>query len=158
MGLFLVREVLLLIRLSSRKTNLRKWMHHHRGTEGHSPFSFLISSSSVNGQNTNQEQWTFVMTHEKEHSRQFHSIDNIVLLFLRIACWFHPLMHIYYKRLRLVHEFQADVAANSNAKDYGTFLLEQNLLQGAPLLAHAINYSPLKTRIIMLTKNKNYPN
>jgi hypothetical protein len=118
----------------------------------HSPFSFFKLIFIKSRQNYNASQWTLLFDHEKEHANQLHSLDNLLLIILRIICWFHPLAHIFYHRLRMVHEFQADQAAAKNTYQYGTFLLEQNLIQGAPVLAHSFHYSPLKTRIAMLTK------
>ncbi|MBL7766108.1 MAG: hypothetical protein JNJ58_08455 [Chitinophagaceae bacterium] len=153
--IILIREVLMLIRLyrAGSKTSENGCVIIETGKE-HGPFSFLNFIFVGHRSSYTSDQWAFLMTHEMEHGRQFHSVDNIVLLVLRIAFWFNPFIHIYYKRLRIVHEFQADVAANSNTIEYGTFLLEQNMLQGAPMLTHTINYSPLKTRMIMLTKNQ----
>ncbi len=119
--------------------------------KAHSAFSFfnIVFVSSKAGYN--EDQWTLLMAHEKEHGRQLHSADNILLLILRILFWFHPLPHIYFTRLRAVHEFQADSAAATDIHHYGTFVLEQCLLKGAPLLTHSFNYSPIKKRIAMLT-------
>ncbi|MBK8143696.1 MAG: hypothetical protein IPK62_01225 [Bacteroidetes bacterium] len=92
--------------------------------------------------------------HEKEHYRQLHLIDNLFLILLRIVFWFHPLVYIFFNKLRIVHEYQADRAAATDTAHYGLFLLEQNLLQSAPSLTHSFNYSPIKTRIAMLLKTK----
>ncbi|MBK7763284.1 MAG: hypothetical protein IPI46_07905 [Bacteroidetes bacterium] len=122
--------------------------------QNHAPFSFFHLVFIRSRQDYNNAQWLLLITHEKEHSKQLHCLDNLFLILLRIIFWFHPLPHIYFNRLRMVHEFQADqINANDNLA-YGIFLIEQNLLQGAPILAHSINYSPLKTRITMLTKKR----
>lgn len=119
-----------------------------------SPFSFF-TIIFVNSKTAYSEmQWKLLITHEKEHGRQFHSLDNLLLLTLRILFWFHPLPHIYFRKLRMVHEFQADNAAATDIQQYGTFLLEQNLLQQTSLLTQSFNYSPIKTRIAMLTRTK----
>jgi bla regulator protein BlaR1 len=122
--------------------------------KNHSAFSFfnIIFLNSKAGYNA--EQWALLMAHEKEHGRQLHSVDNILLLLLRILFWFHPLPHIYFTRLRVVHEFQADRAAATDIHHYSTFVLEQCLLKGTPLLTHSFNYSPIKKRIAMLTGAK----
>jgi beta-lactamase regulating signal transducer with metallopeptidase domain len=117
----------------------------------HCAFSFFNIIFINSRQSYDESEWALLIAHEKEHGRQMHSIDNLLLISLRIIFWFHPLPHIYYKRLRIVHEFQADKVAATDTTDYGTFLLEQSLLQGAPILTHSINYSPIKNRIAMLT-------
>ena len=120
----------------------------------HTVYSFsniiFISSKS----DYSPAQWEFLLMHEKEHFRQLHLIDNLILISLRIVFWFHPLVHLFFNKLRIVHEYQADRAAATDTAHYGLFLLEQNLLQGAPLLTHSFNYSPIKIRIAMLLKTK----
>ncbi|MBS1587521.1 MAG: M56 family metallopeptidase [Bacteroidetes bacterium] len=119
----------------------------------HSPFSFFNLLFVAGRATYNDAQWQLIVAHEREHARRLHSVDNLLLILLRIAFWFHPLPHIYYKRLRMLHEFQADEVA-TDANSYGAFLLEQNMLQAAPLLALSLHYSPIKKRILMLTKAK----
>jgi len=120
----------------------------------HSPFSFFNIVFIRSREDYSHAQWTLLIAHEKEHSRQLHVADNLVLILLRIVCWFNPLPHLYFKKVRILHEFQADRAAATDTADYGFFLLEQNLLQGAPILTHSFNYSPIKIRIAMLTRKK----
>lgn len=153
--LFVTRELLYLLRLYRRG---RK-----RGEDGclvvetgevHSPFSFFNLVFVGSRAAYNDDQWRLLMAHEKEHSRRLHSLDNLLLILLRIVCWFHPLPHIYYRRLRTVHEFQADRAAAAGSEGYGAFLIEQSMLRGAPVLTHSINRSPIKSRIAMLTAAK----
>src|SRR5690606_33641965 len=52
----------------------------------------------------------------------------------------------------LVHEYQADKAVKNNPSDYGKFLVEQSVLNAAPVLAHSFIRSPLKKRILMMTR------
>jgi hypothetical protein len=152
--ILLIREAVLLSRLyrNGRKSVEVSCTIIETDKE-HSPFSlfnmFFVSSRDV----YTDAQWQLIVAHEREHALLLHSIDNILLILLRIVFWFHPLPHIYYKRLRMLHEFQADdVAPDPNS--YGAFLLEQNMLVAAPLLAHSLHYSPIKKRILMLTKTK----
>jgi len=120
----------------------------------HSPFSFFGMIFISDRRYYNKTQWHLLIAHEQEHISQRHSLDNLLLVILRVIFWFHPLVHIYYKRLRMIHEFQADDAAAKDLREYGSFLLEQNMMQETALLIHSFNYSPIKTRIAMLTKEK----
>jgi beta-lactamase regulating signal transducer with metallopeptidase domain len=122
--------------------------------KSHGPFSFFNIVFVKSRGDYNAQQWQQILRHEREHGSQWHSADNLVILLLRAVFWFHPLPHIYHRRLRLVHEFQADEAASETPSVYGAFLLEQHMLQGTPMLAHSFYYSPLKIRIAMLTTTK----
>jgi hypothetical protein len=125
--------------------------------KNHCPFSLFNIVFIRSRVDYNQVQWDILIAHEKEHNLQFHVFDNLGLIILRIIFWFNPLVYIFFKKLRIVHEFQADKAAATNPTFYGTFLIEQNLLQGAPTLTHSFNYSPIKTRIAMLTQTSSKP-
>jgi hypothetical protein len=93
-----------------------------------------------------------IMAHEQQHIRRHHSADKLLMLLVQSLFWFHPLVYAFGKRLTLVHEFQADTIASGQTADYGKFLLEQMVMQSAPLPAHSFNYSPIKNRILMITR------
>ncbi len=118
----------------------------------HAPFSFrnLLFVSSV--KQYSADEWYMILAHEKRHTALLHIIDLLLMQAARIALWFHPLVYAYNKRLLLVHEYQADNAAAQQPQGYGKFLIEQALLQSAPSLAHSFNRSPIKKRIVMLTR------
>ena len=120
--------------------------------KNHAPFSFRNNLYISNRNLYNNEEWNMVLLHEKRHTSLFHFIDLILLQSARIIFWFHPLVYIYNKRLLLVHEYQADNAAARQPKIYGSFLIEQAMLRPAPSLSHSFNRSPIKNRIVMLTR------
>jgi hypothetical protein len=93
-----------------------------------------------------------IVSHESRHSSLFHLADLILLQIAKVIFWFHPLVYVYNKRLLLVHEYQADSVAAPQPQAYGRFLVEQALLQSAPSVAHSFNRSPIKNRIVMLTR------
>src|SRR5690606_5454898 len=50
-------------------------------------------------------------------------------------------------------EYEADQqAASGKVHQYGSFLLRETLLRGAPAITHSFHFSPLKNRITMLTQ------
>lgn len=118
----------------------------------HTPFSIFNFVFVESKAQYTAEQWKIILTHEQLHSMAFHFADTLLVQLTRIAFWFHPLVYLYQKRLALVHEYQADGAGAAKAKQYGAFLIEQSMLQHAPAIAHSFNYSPIKSRIIMLGK------
>lgn len=120
--------------------------------QSHAPFSFFHVIFVKNKQDYDGPGWQFVLQHEKEHGRLLHSLDNLLLILCRVIFWFHPLVHIYYKRVRAIHEYQADAIAD-NIVAYGSFLVEQTLFDRTPILVHSLHYSSIKNRIAMLTKS-----
>ncbi len=155
----LMKEIIYLIKLFQRghKTNEQDCIIVQTG-KSHAAFSIFNILFINHKDDYTNAQWEFLIAHEKEHHQQLHIIDNLLLIILRILAWFNPLTHIYFNKLRIVHEFQADEAAASDKAEYGLFLIEQGLLQGAPILAHSFNYSPIKNRIAMLVKSKSKRN
>lgn len=147
------KEIIQLIDFYKKGKKIRseKYMIVETGVN-HSPFSIFNIIYVNTKTDFNSEQWQLLMSHEMEHGRLMHSIDKCLMLMIRVAFWFHPLTYLYYKKLMIVHEYQADAPSKNRSKVYGAFLLEQNLLQKAPILTHSFNYSPLKKRINMLTR------
>ncbi len=124
--------------------------------KGHAPFSiFHILFVDSKDQYT-PEQWNIILDHEEQHSRLWHFADQLIVQLARIVFWFNPLVYIYNNRLMLLHEYQADKLSGKQPAIYGRFLVEQSLLHTAPKLAHSLNRSPIKTRIIMLTKTSSF--
>lgn len=158
-SVLLMKEIIYLIKLfhNGHKTNEQDCIIVQTG-KSHAAFSIFNILFINHKDDYTKAQWEFLIAHEKEHHQQLHIIDNLLLIILRILAWFNPLTHIYFNKLRIVHEFQADEAAASDKAEYGLFLIEQGLLQGAPILAHSFNYSPIKNRIAMLVKSKSKRN
>ena len=150
----LVREALKLVVLyrKGRKTPEGIYTLIETGHD-HTPFSFrhMVFVNS-RGQYSAAE-WQMILHHEGQHSTLWHLADILLLQAARVVFWFHPLVYIYNKRLLLVHEYQADSHAARDRQDYCHFLLEQSLLHAAPAITHSFNSSPIKNRIMMLTKN-----
>jgi len=150
--ILMIREMVALLRLYGRG-------HHSKQSsftivytgQPHSPFSFFKTIFVSGRDQYTPEEWNALIAHEMAHGNLYHSIDKLMLLFLRGALWFHPLVHLYYNRLIMVHEYQADEAGVKNIDNYETFLLEQTLLAGAPSFTHSFS-SPIKNRIFMLTR------
>jgi hypothetical protein len=116
----------------------------------YSAFRFVFISSR---KDYTEEQLRIILTHEEQHGHLLHFFDLLFMQLAKIIFWFHPLVYIYTERLATVHEFQADAAVDKTPKEYGQFLIEQAILQSAPALSHSFNRSPIKKRIIMLTRH-----
>ncbi len=132
------------------------------------PFSFFrwvfvpvenqLSESSKLSESSNAET-ALMLAHERAHVKGWHSIDVLFAEVLCVVFWFHPLAHWYRRGLRTVHEYLADAAASRHAdrKQYGLLLIGQSQ-SGMPIaFANHFFQSPLKQRLIMLTKKNSAP-
>ena len=151
----LARDAAHLVRLRcrSRKEALPDGCTLYETGGEHGPFSFFRSIFLSSRDAYSATELAMVVSHEQQHARLLHSADMLVVQTLKVVLWFHPFIHLYAHRLRLVHEYEADEAAAQEPATYGRFLVEQAMASPAPTLTHAF-HSPLKTRILMLTQNK----
>ncbi|MCF2446159.1 TonB family protein [Dyadobacter sp. CY345] len=96
-----------------------------------------------------------ILRHESVHIRQMHTLDVLFIELLKVAFWFNPVLWFYKRSLQEVHEFLADEEA-PNRDHYANFLISYAL--SAPIVSltnHFFNASMLKSRIVMIYKNRN---
>lgn len=118
------------------------------------PFSFMRRLYWNASTDINSAPGQRILQHELVHIRQGHTWDK---LFTQVVCsifWPVPFFWMMKKELSLVHEFQADESAIA---DNDTAALAEMLLQSTIGYGSAITNtfysSPIKRRIIMMTKN-----
>lgn len=103
-----------------------------------------------------------VYDHELVHARQWHSADVILFEIISIINWFNPVVYLYRKAIKHIHEFTADEIASRQEESksaYAVILLSKTF--GIPthqLTNSFYNQSLLKRRIIMLHKSKSTRN
>ncbi len=151
--LFLLAEVVKIIRLYRAGNRYREGscviIETNKDYAPFSIFNYVFVSSRGK---YNAEEWETIIAHEQMHGLLFHLVDLLLMQVARIVFWFHPLVYVYQKRLMMQHEYQADGVGKSQPQHYGKFLIEQALLQTAPTITHSFNRSPIKNRIVMLTR------
>jgi hypothetical protein len=98
-----------------------------------------------------------ILSHEKVHVKQKHTLDLLFFELLRIVFWFNPMVYIYQSRISALHEFMADAGVVKNVKKQEYF---QQLLNSAfntrdiSFINQFFNHSIIKKRIVMLQKTK----
>jgi TonB family protein len=95
-----------------------------------------------------------MLAHECAHARGMHSVDVLFFELLCAACWFHPLAHWYRRSIRSLHEYLADAEAcnRTDKKEYGLLLIRQAVPGMQPAFVNHFFQSPLKQRLLMLTR------
>ena len=121
-----------------------------------SPFSFFnwIVYNPTNFTQTDLDQ---IITHEKAHANQYHSIDILFTQLVNIVLWFNPFIWFYNKDLKQNLEFIADKTAQNNLKckkSYQTILLKTSIPTHQMALSNNFYNSLIKKRIVMLHKSK----
>lgn len=121
-----------------------------------SPFSFL-NIIFLNRPIVHDEYMEKILIHEKNHIKHFHSVDLILFELVTVVQWFNPVVWFYKWSLREVQEFQADsdvIKDGYSPFTYQEIILSQVFGNQFFRLAHNLNQSIIKKRIIMMTKLK----
>ena len=116
-------------------------------------FSFFktvfLNETIFNNLKDNKAIWL----HEKAHVKQFHSFDVLLVEVMKIIFWFHPLIYLYRKNIKMNHEYLADqevLKETDNISDYQHKLID-HIEQTQMLLVSTFNYKLTQRRIIMMT-------
>ena len=130
-------------------------------TTNDAPFSFF-NYIVFNPKYYTEKELLLILTHEKAHSRQLHSIDILFTQLFLITQWFNPFVWLYKKLVEQNLEFLADEATVSNKPTktrYQQLLLHIAIPVFQKSLTNNFYNSLLKKRILMLnkttSKNKN---
>lgn len=124
--------------------------------ENISPFSYfnaIVYNSSLYCKSELEN----ILTHEKVHSSQNHTIDVLVSRLFCIVFWFNPFIWFYKKAIVQNLEFIADYEASkilSDKKAYQLTLLKITTQQNCVAISNHFYQSLIKKRIVMLNKNQ----
>lgn len=150
----LIREVVWIQKLkkSARRLDVSgRYVYATR--KEHAPFSYFNRIYISDKDSWNQRQLEMILEHERAHILQKHWVDNVMVSLLGTLFWFHPLVWLYKKHIRINHEYQADeAAASGRIHEYGTLLLLPFSWMYRYHISNSFNSSPIKNRINMLTK------
>jgi TonB family protein len=98
-----------------------------------------------------------IIAHEKEHIRQAHWIDLLLLEIVSVLQWFNPFVWFLRWSIKETHEFLADegtIHRGISKPAYLEVLMEYVLGTPGIGLTHSFNYSLSKKRIHMMKKEK----
>ena len=98
-----------------------------------------------------------ILTHERTHARQWHSIDVLTGELACIICWFNPFAWLMKREIRTNLEYMADEKVLENGHDSRTYqyhLLGLSHHKAAATIYNSFNVLPLKKRIIMMNKRR----
>ncbi|MEI9956813.1 MAG: N-acetylmuramoyl-L-alanine amidase [Ferruginibacter sp.] len=98
-----------------------------------------------------------IFKHELAHVQEGHTYDKLFINIILIFFWCNPFYWLYRKELNMIHEFIADKKAveDSDTEAFAAMILQATYPQHRFQLTNNFFYSPIKRRLLMLTKNKN---
>jgi beta-lactamase regulating signal transducer with metallopeptidase domain len=102
-----------------------------------------------------------IVSHELCHIREKHTIDIILIEFLKVVFWFNPIFILYKRYIQLNHEYLADDAVvrhSGKLVDYQRLLLSKvNTNESySASFGSAFHFSETKRRLMMIGKKKNH--
>jgi len=121
------------------------------------PFSFLkyiFWNHNIDMETTTGNQ---IFKHELAHVQEGHTYDKLFINLVLIFFWCNPFYWLYRKELNMIHEFIADKKAveDSDTAAFAAMILQATYPQHRFQLTNNFFYSPVKRRLLMLTKSKN---
>ncbi len=115
-------------------------------------FNYIFISESIYKNSSISEG---IISHEKVHAIQKHSLDILFAELLIIIQWVNPLSYLLKRSIRENHEFLADrgvLMENTDLEQYKLLLLQNSSLLTINSITHNFSYSLLKKRINMMTR------
>ena len=121
------------------------------------PFSFFNSifwNQSIDLHSSRGQQ---IFNHELAHIKEKHTHDKIFLNLILLFFWMNPFFWLVRKELTMIHEFVADKMALEDG-DINAFaeMILSSVYPGEQFsITNNFFYSPIKRRLLMLSKNTN---
>lgn len=121
------------------------------------PFSFFRYIFWNNRIDPESPSGKHVFLHELAHIKERHSFDKMFINIVLVIFWINPFFWLIRKELSMIHEFTADKRAveNGDTAAFAAMILETAFPHQKFSLSNHFFYSPLKRRLVMLTKDQN---
>ena len=120
------------------------------------PFSFFHWIFVYPDAHTDEE-LNEILTHERTHASQWHSIDVLTGELACIVCWFNPFAWLMKREIRTNLEYMADekvLETGHDSRTYQYHLLGLSHHKAAATIYNSFNVLPLKKRITMMNKRR----
>ena len=99
-----------------------------------------------------------IIMHEQNHLKHNHFADILFVEVIKAFQWFNPVIYLFNRSLRAIHEYQADqecLRSGIPIVNYQNLLFNQVLRSGTFNLTNSFsNPSLIKKRMIMMTKKR----
>ena len=170
LSLYALTALFLIGRLLVKSWNLTRMLNKHpqkkkegfkfvQLSERYPPFSFF-RYIAYNPNAYPSDELEAIITHEKAHARQLHSVDILLAELMLCLHWFNPLAWWYRNILEQNLEFLADQTATAeldSSRAYQKTLLKLSIHQDSPALSTSFFNSLIKKRIVMINQKPSSP-
>ena len=147
---------LLFLIIRHRDEGSRIIRFHGFNTSGFSAMGYIFINTRLCPEDAGE-----IIRHEQNHLKQNHFIDIIFIELVKAVQWFNPVVYLFNRSLRAIHEYQADQECLSSGVpviNYQSLLLSQVFKSRAFNLTNSFsNPSLIKKRMLMMTKKRTSP-
>ncbi|NVK85155.1 MAG: M56 family metallopeptidase [Cytophagia bacterium] len=101
--------------------------------------------------------WAIILRHELVHINQKHSLDLILIRLIQSIIWYNPIIYLFQKELKAIHEAQADeeVLEQFDFKTYASTLMNVSLSSQQVQITHSFAViSSLSKRLKLMKTHK----
>jgi TonB family protein len=156
--IFIIKLVVDLINLlflikRNKASNSRIIVFRGFRTSGFSALGYIFINRKLNANDASD-----IIRHEENHLKHNHFADILFMEIIKAFQWFNPVVYLFNRSLRAIHEYQADqecLSAGIPVVNYQNLLFKQVLRTGAFNLTNSFsNPSLIKKRMIMMTKKR----
>lgn len=126
-------------------------------TNGKLPtFSFFNYLFWDNSKTMSEAESDKILHHELKHIWDKHSYDIVFLEILKVFFWFNPVIYLYSRSLKFLHEFIADasVLRESDVQSYSKLMVKSLFKQLNLNLTHHFNQSEIRQRLATMRKKR----
>lgn len=153
----LLLQFICIIRLHFQcRTKIIQDIQVHLLNQAKGPFSFF-QWIFIHPSSHTEDELNKILTHERGHVSQKHSIDIIVSELICIACWFNPFAWLIKQEVRGNLEYMADnyvLEKGHGYKSYQYYLLRLAQRNAGTSLSNNFNALSLQSRIQMMNKRR----
>jgi TonB family protein len=129
---------------------------HGFNTSGFSAMGYIFINTKLSSEDADE-----IIRHEQNHLKQNHFLDIILIEIIKAVQWFNPMIYLFNRSLRAIHEYQADQQCLSSGVpmvNYQSLLFSQVFKSKAFNLTNSFsNPSLIKKRMVMMTKKRTSP-
>lgn len=121
-----------------------------------SPYSFLKHIFISPKHLENETELEPILAHENCHSRQYHTLDILIIELIMCFAWFNPFIWLFKKEMETNHEFLADsfvINTGVNINFYSTLLVNQSQNNFSEIYS-GFSLIRVKNRLNMLHQQK----
>jgi len=153
---FMIQIIQLAMIVRRNKITRQEGMNVVFVDKGYSPFSFF-NMVFIRKEYYADGKLSPVLTHERVHISQFHTLDLLLIEIVTIIQWFNPFAWFLGRSMKGIHEFLADAGVLKEGffkSEYQTLILNEAMGLQVNNLTNNFNISLIKNRIKMMTKSR----